>query len=114
MACIENPQLNGVHNITGHEEVDYIDIIRQIKRSTKSGTPIVKIPYGLFYGLIWLWSRFDKNPPFTTQQLAALVARDSFEVNDWPGLFGVPYTPFGKAIDETFNDPKYSKVILEF
>jgi hypothetical protein len=23
-------------------------------------------------------------------------------------------TPFAKAIDETFNDPKYSNVVLEF
>lgn len=114
MACIENPQLAGVHNITGHEEVDYIDIIREIRRVTRAGTPIVKIPYKLFYGLIWLWGKFDSNPPFTTQQLAALVARDSFEVTDWPGLFGVRSTPFAQAIDETFNDPKYSKVILEF
>lgn len=114
MACIDNPQLTGVHNITGHEEVDYIDIIREIKRVTRAGTPIVKIPYQLFYGLIWLWGKFDSNPPFTTQQLAALVARDSFEVTDWPGLFGVQSTPFAVAIDETFNDPKYSQVILEF
>ena len=51
---------------------------------------------------------FDKNPPFTTQQLAALSAKDEFEVIDWPGIFGVPYTPFKAAMDETFNDPRYS------
>jgi hypothetical protein len=77
--------------------------------TTRAGTPIVKIPYGLFYGLIWVWGKFDKNPPFTTQQLAALVARDEFEVIDWPGIFGVRSTPFAEAIDETFNDPKYSQ-----
>jgi len=114
ISCIERPELNGIHNITGHEEVDYIDIIRQIKRSTRSATPIVRIPYSLFYGLIWFWGKFDKNPPFTTQQLAALIARDSFEVTDWPGQFGVRSTPFAQALDETFNDPKYSQVILEF
>ncbi len=114
ISCIENDIAPGVYNISGHEEVDYIDIIREIKRATGAATLIAKIPYHLFYALIWLWARFDKNPPFTTQQLAALSAKDAFEVIDWPGLFGVPCTPFAKAIDETFNDPKYSKVILEF
>lgn len=114
ISCIEDPTITGVYNITGHEEVDYIDIIRQIKRVTRATTPIVKIPYSLFYGLLWVWSQFDSNPPFTTQQLAALVARDEFEVTDWPGMFKVTSTPFATAIDETFNDPTYSKVVLEF
>jgi len=64
--------------------------------------------------LLAVWAIFDKNPPFTTQQLAALTAKDEFEVIDWPGIFGVKYTPFAAAIEETFNDPVYSKVVLEF
>lgn len=114
ISCIENPQINGIYNISGHENVDYIDIIREIKRATRASTFIVKIPYRLFYALIWTWSLFDKNPPFTTQQLASLSAKDEFEVIDWPGIFGVPYTPFAAAINETFNDPEYSKIVLEF
>lgn len=114
ISCIENRVENGVYNISGHERVDYIDIIREIKRATRARTPIVRIPYNLFYALLWIWGIFDKNPPFTTQQLAALTAADDFEVIDWPGIFGVPCTPFKQAIDETFNDPIYSKVVLEF
>jgi nucleoside-diphosphate-sugar epimerase len=114
ISCIENSIAAGIYNISGHEKVDYIDIIREIKRATRANTLITKIPYGLFYSLLWIWELFDKNPPFTTQQLAALSAKDEFEVIDWPGIFGVPYTPFIKAIDETFNDPTYGKVILEF
>jgi len=112
--CMENRNHNGIYNISGHEKVDYIDIIREIKKATRVNTPIVKIPYALFYALIWIWGRFDKNPPFTTQQLAALSAKDEFEVIDWPTIFNVPFTPFAKAVDETFNDPNYSKFILEF
>lgn len=112
--CMENRTHNGIYNISGHEKVDYIDIIREIKKATRANTPIVKIPYALFYALIWIWGRFDKNPPFTTQQLAALSAKDEFEVIDWPTIFNVPFTPFAKAVDETFNDPNYSKFILEF
>lgn len=114
ISCIENRNHSGVYNISGHEYVDYIDIIREIKRTTRARTVIVKIPYSLFYSLLWLWALFDRNPPFTTQQLAALVAKDEFEVIDWPDMFGVPYTPLAKAIDETFNDQIYSKVILQF
>ncbi|MFV0672980.1 NAD-dependent epimerase/dehydratase family protein [Variovorax sp. tm] len=114
ISCIENDIRTGVFNISGHEQVDYIDIIRQIKRATQAKAHIVKIPYGLFYALLWTWSLFDRNPPFTTQQLQALVARDEFEVIDWPGIFGVRSTPFAEAIDETFNDPVYSKIALEF
>jgi len=114
ISCIEKRVRNGLYNISGHEHVDYIDIIREIKRTTKARTAIVKIPYSLFYVLLWAWALFDRNPPFTTQQLAALVAKDEFEVIDWPSIFGVPCTPFAKAIDETFNDPAYAKVVLEF
>lgn len=114
ISCIEKNIREGIYNISGHEKIDYIDMIRVIKKATNSSTPIVRIPYTLFYGLIWTWSLFDKNPPFTTQQLAALSAKDEFEVIDWPGIFDVPYTPFAEAVDETFNDPTYGKVVLEF
>jgi len=114
ISCIENPTRDGIYNISGHEKVDYIDIIREVKRATKCRTPVIRIPYALFYVLLWIWGLFDKNPPFTSQQLAALCTKDEFEVIDWPTIFGVPYTPFVKAIDETFNDPQYSKVDLEF
>lgn len=114
ISCIENRIVDGIYNISGHEKVDYIDIIREIKRATKVSTMIVKIPYSLFFALIWIWSLFDKNPPFTTQQLAALSAKDEFEVIDWPGIFHVPCTPFAQAIYETFNDPLYGRVVLEF
>lgn len=114
ISCIENNIQEGIYNISGHEFVDYIDIIRAIKKATKAKTLIVKIPYTLFYCLLWVWSLFDKNPPFTTQQLAALVAKDEFEVIDWPSTFNVPCTPFATAIEETFNDPIYSKISVEF
>jgi nucleoside-diphosphate-sugar epimerase len=114
ISCIESRKQDGVYNISGHEQIDYIDMIREVKRVTRARTAIVKIPYALFYVLLWVWALFDRNPPFTTQQLAALVGKDEFEGIDWPGIFGVPYTPFAKAIDETFNHPVYGKVVLEF
>jgi nucleoside-diphosphate-sugar epimerase len=112
--CIEKQITDGVFNISGHEKIDYIDMIREIKRATKARVLIVKVPYSFFYSLLWVWSVFDRKPPFTTQQLQALVAKDEFEVIDWPQIFGVTYTPFRQAIHETFNDPRYSNVVLEF
>jgi len=114
ISCIENRIPSGIFNISGHQKIDYIDMIRVIKKATGAKAVILKIPYGLFYFLLWVWALFDKNPPFTTQQLQALVAKDEFEVTDWPETFGVPFTPFEQAIEETFNHPKYSKVVLDF
>lgn len=114
LRCIERPELQGSYDITGQEKVDYIDIIRAIKATTGARTPIVRIPYGLFYGLLAAWSLVDREPPFTTQQLQALVAHDEFEVIDWPGLFGAPATPFAQALQETFGHPVYARVALEF
>jgi nucleoside-diphosphate-sugar epimerase len=114
ISCIENKINSGIYNISGHEQIHYIDIIREVKSATKAKTVVVKIPYYLFFLLLWIWGLFDKNPPFTTQQLSALTAEDEFEVIDWPSIFGVPCTSFSNAIHETFSHPKYSKVVLEF
>jgi nucleoside-diphosphate-sugar epimerase len=114
VSCIENNITTGIYNITGHEQIDYIDIIHKIKLVTKAKTVVAKIPYDLFFVLLWTWGLFDNNPPFTTQQLKALTAKDEFEVINWPDIFGVPYTSFSDAIHETFSHPKYSKVVLEF
>ena len=114
ISCIENRIPGGIFNISGHQKIDYIDMIRVIKKATGAKAIILKIPYSLFYALLWVWALFDKNPPFTTQQLQALVAKDEFEVTNWPETFGVPFTPFEQAIEETFNHPKYSKVVLDF
>ena len=72
------------------------------------------IPHVLFYILLKIWVLFDRDPPFTTQNLAYLVASDQFEVIDWPDIFNVTPTPFRQAIEETFNHPEYSNIVLEF
>jgi nucleoside-diphosphate-sugar epimerase len=114
ISCLESGISGKVFNITGLEEIFYVDIIRQIKKATNSRCQIVSIPYALFSLLLRSWALFDRDPPFTASQLKALTAGDEFEVIEWPAIFGVKPTPFAKAIDETFNDPEYSKVKLEF
>jgi len=114
VSCLESRISGEVFNISGLERIDYIDIIRQIKAATGARSHIVKIPYGLFYALLKTWALFDRNPPFTADQLKALVAHDEFEVIDWPGIFGIEATPFSRALDQTFNDPTYGQVVLDF
>jgi uncharacterized protein YbjT (DUF2867 family) len=114
VSCIEKRITGAVYNISGLERIDYIDIIRGIKQATGARSLIVKIPVGLFGALLKTWALFDRNPPFTADQLKALVAHDEFEVIDWPRIFGVTATPFAKALDETFNDPAYGQVVLDF
>jgi nucleoside-diphosphate-sugar epimerase len=111
--CIAVRQ-TGRFNITGREKMDYIDIIRAIKATVHARAAILRIPYGLFRALLRAWALVDRSPPFTTQQLAALVAPDEFEVIDWPTIFGVQATPFNEAIHIAFNDPVYSHVVLDF
>jgi nucleoside-diphosphate-sugar epimerase len=114
ISCIDRNITSGVYNISGHEKIFYIDIIRAIKDVIRSRTRVVRIPYAVFYSMLWVWGLFDKSPPFTTQQLAALCAKDEFQVIDWPAIFGVTRTPFRDALEETFNDSRYSNVALEF
>src|SRR5271170_6095185 len=98
-------QTTGAYNITGQERIDYIDLIRAVKKATRAKAHLQKIPYNLFWGLLKINSLFDKNPPFTVKQLEALVTPDVFEVIDWPAIFGVPATPLQQALNETFQDP---------
>ena len=114
VSCIINDIKADVYDITGLEKIDYIDIIREIKTATGSNTPIVKIPFKAFAALLAVWALFDKNPPFTLQQLEALRAPDEFEVIDWPGIFDVEPSKFSDALDETFNHPVFSKIEMEF
>ena len=114
VSCIQKMPVGEAFNITGREEVDYIDIIRAIKRATRARTLILRIPYNLFWVLLWVWGLFDRDPPFTTSQLKALTAGDEFELIPWWEIFGVEATPFATAIEQTFNDPTYSGYELDF
>ncbi|HKS64832.1 MAG TPA: NAD(P)-dependent oxidoreductase [Xanthobacteraceae bacterium] len=113
MACIER-RPSGTYNISGQEKIDYIDLIRAVKEATGARAPIVRIPYSAFWALLWLYGLFDRDPPFTTKQLEALVTPDVFEVIDWPGIFGVTATPLKAALAETFRHKTYSQIVLEF
>lgn len=114
VSCIDKRPNGSAYNISGQEKIDYIDLMREVKRSCGARAAIVRIPYSLFWMLLWTYGLFDRDPPFTTKQLEALVTPDVFEVIDWPDIFGVKATPLGTALWQTFQDAEYSNIVLEF
>ena len=113
-ACLERRLSGAQHNISGQERINYIDLIRLVRDACGARTPIVKVPYRLFWAMLKGYALLDRDPPFTTKQLEALVTPDVFEVIDWPGIFKVRSTPLSEAMNETFRDPRYASVALEF
>jgi len=114
MACIEQRPVGKSFNISGQEKIDYIDLIRGVKEACGAPARIVRVPYAVFWALLWVYGLADRDPPFTTQQLEALVTPDVFEVIDWPAIFGVKSTPLKTALSETYRHPLYSQIVLEF
>ena len=114
IAAALDRELTGTYNISGLEKIYYIDLIKLIKRVARTKSTIVRIPYPLFWLLLKTYSLFDRDPPFSTLQLKALVTPDVFEEIDWPEIFGVTRTPLRQALKETFLDRTYAHVTLEF
>lgn len=113
LSCLER-EIEGVYDISGLRTITYIDLIREMRAAAGLKTPIVTIPYGLFWFLLKTYAIFDRNPPFTTSQLKALATPDVFDVIDWPGIFAISPTPLRDALVTTYTDPRYSKVFLDF
>jgi nucleoside-diphosphate-sugar epimerase len=113
-ACLERRPMGEMYDISGQEEIAYIDIIRAVKAATGSRTRIVRIPYRVFWLLLKCYALYDRDPPFTTRQLEALVIPETFPLISWGKIFGVRPTPFREAIQQTFADSRFADVVLEF
>jgi nucleoside-diphosphate-sugar epimerase len=113
IASIEQRK-TGVYDISGLEQISYGDLIAMIHDIVKPRARIVNIPYSMFWALLWLYARVDKNPPFTTGQLEALVIPETFPVIDWPKEFGISSTPLRHALLETYLDSEFSPIVLSF
>ncbi|NIK52451.1 NAD-dependent epimerase/dehydratase family protein [Xanthomonas arboricola] len=110
--CIET-EPEGTYDIVGDTRVDYVDIIRTIKRVKNLRTIIVHVPIGFFAFLLRTYSLFTSKPPFTADQLKALSAGDDFKGIDTETVFGVRQTSFEDAIRESYTDPRYSHIVLQ-
>jgi nucleoside-diphosphate-sugar epimerase len=112
--CIETEPAGEVFDLVGADQIDFIDIIRTMKRVKGIKKPIMRIPYPLFYLLLWSYGLIIGRPPFTVDQLKALTAGDRFRGVDMEAVFKVRPTPFEDAIEETLHHPQYSTVVLQF
>jgi nucleoside-diphosphate-sugar epimerase len=110
--CLEHEPDGTVYDIVGDTRIDYVDIIRTIKRVKGLRTWIVHIPVWLFAALLRTYALFSAKPPFTADQLEALAAGDDFHGVDTAATFGVVQTPFEAAVRESYCDPRYSGVVL--
>ncbi len=113
ISCLDQPRPGAIYNISGQETISYLDLMRAIRDLSNSRAFIVLIPYQIVWLLLRIVESLSSRPPFTTQQLRALVSADLSEVIDWPGIFAVHPTPLSSALQETFQHPIYSKVVLE-
>jgi nucleoside-diphosphate-sugar epimerase len=111
--CIERQPDGEIYDIVGDTRIDYVDIIRTIKRVKRLPTLILHIPIGLFAFLLRTYATFSSKPPFTADQLKALSAGDDFKGVDTEAVFGVRQTPFEDAVRESYTDPRYSHIILK-
>jgi len=111
--CIEHRPEGAVYDIVGDTRIDYVDIIKTIKRTKGLRTWIVHIPFGFFEFLLRTYALFSRKPPFTANQLKALSAGDDFKGVDTWEVFGVRQTPFEDAVRESYTDSQYSHVILK-
>lgn len=111
--CMRHQPDGAAYDIVGDTRIDYIDIIRTIKRVKGLRTPIARIPVGLFAFLLRTYALFSRKPPFTADQLEALSAGDDFRGVDTAAVFGVVQTPFEQAVRESYCDPRYSPIVLK-
>jgi nucleoside-diphosphate-sugar epimerase len=110
--AIENEPRGQVYDVVGAQRIDYVDIIRLIRKVKGLRTAIVHIPVPLFAALLRLYSVFSARPPFTADQLKALSAGDDFRGVDTEQAFGFRQTPFEEAVRQSYCDPRYSHVLV--
>lgn len=111
--CVERQPDGTAYDIVGDTRIDYVDIIKTIKRVKGLHTLIVHIPIGFFAFLLRVYSLFSSKPPFTADQLKALSAGDDFSGVDTDSVFGVKQHRFEDAVRESYCDPTFGHIVLK-
>ena len=113
---IELPRAAGPERHLRHhnlEQVSYISLMRQLRQAMNARTWSSTCRSRCSAGC-QLWALISRQPAFTRSQLTALTAGDEFDVIDWPGIFSVQHTALPDALRITYQDPRYSQVVLPF
>jgi len=105
---------NRIWNIIGHEKIPYIDMLKIICTTRGWKRIFIPLPLPVFAFMLRVYSFVTRKTVFTPEQMKALVAGDEFPVDNWSAEFGVKYTPFKKAIWQTWHSPcsKYAKEMV--
>ena len=111
--CIQTQPEGDIYDLVGPDEINYIDIIKEIRRVRKLNLLILPIPYNFFKFLLKAVALVHPKPPFTAQQLDALSAGDYFRGVDFEKTFGFKATHFIDALKETWSHPDYSNIVLK-
>jgi nucleoside-diphosphate-sugar epimerase len=111
--CLRKQPRGTIYDLVGQDRIDYIDIIRAIRRVKGLRTPILCIPTWLFATLLRIYGLFTKQPPFTAAQLKALTAGDDFVGVDIRSTFDFEPTPVEAGLRETFTHPVYAQYAVE-
>ncbi len=99
--CLESAPAGAIHNIVGLEKTDFIDLLRIVRRERGLRCWLVPVPLAIFHAALEIAARLLPKPPYTRDQLEALVASDVFPVDPWCEIFGVPYTSIELGLRET-------------
>ena len=99
MACIERRVTGQAYNISGQEQIDYIDLIRAVteraRRAARRSCAFPTASSGRCYGSTPCSTAIRPSPPSSSRRWSR---PDVFEVIDWPAIFGVKPTPLAEAL----------------
>jgi len=105
LAALERGPSGQAHNVIGHERLTFIHLLRRVARLRGAHCLLLPVPLPFFRLALAVLGWTSRRPPFTREQLRALMAGDDFPVDPWAEHFGVRYTPFEEAAPEVYADP---------
>ncbi len=101
LAAMKKKPKNKIYNIIGKEKITYKQLLKLINKAQQKWVLLFPIPVWLFRLCMQAYAIIFGKPPFTKEQLKALVAEDIFPVDDWEKTFGVTYTTMARAMLKT-------------
>lgn len=102
---IKNKPKNNCYNING-DKINFIDMIRVIKKQRKLFRPLIKLPLPLFIFMMNTYNKIMGKVEFTPDQVKSLTSGDVFEDFPWWNEFKIKKTSFKEGIKQISKDKK--------